>query len=118
MNSSVVQIFVTDAAGSKQTHVQQSNKYPLPKRTRMSVVPHSSDVFCFAKNSRQRIDKDVHSEAARIPLVPSELMFSRASNAPFPNGQGCPWFHTEAMFFASAKNSRPRIDKDVNSWTA
>ena len=69
ISSSVVQIFVTDAAGSKQTHIQQSNKYPLPKRTRMSVVPHSSDVFCFAKNSRLRIDKDVHSEAARMPRV-------------------------------------------------
>ena len=69
ISSSVVQIFVTDAAGSKQTHVQQSLKCSLPKRTRLSVVPHSSDVFCFAKNSRPRIDKDVHSEAARMPLV-------------------------------------------------
>ena len=33
------------------------------------------------------------------------------------NGHGCPWFHAVAIFWL-CQNSRPRIDKEVNSWTA
>ena len=52
--------------------------------------------FDVRQNSPSKIYKDVHSEKRH----------------------GCRWYYTAAMFFASAKNSRPRIDKDVNSWTA
>ncbi|MGP1445013.1 hypothetical protein [Treponema sp.] len=36
----------------------------------------------------------------------------------FPNGQGCPWFHTAAMFFSPQKTRVQELDKDVHSEAA
>lgn len=70
-----------------------------------------------SQNSRPRIDKDVHSEAARMPLVLISNEFAQANSCP-PSGHGrnyhgWQWFQAGAMFWQS-QNSRQGIDKDVH----
>lgn len=79
-------------------------------------------VFASAKNSRPRIDKDVHSEAAGMPLVPhSSYVFAKQKirhlridmkvNFRTPmDGRGS----MQKRRFGFAKTRRPRIDTDVS----
>ena len=46
-------------------------------------------------------------------LVSGITIFKRLTERLFQNGQGCPWFHAVATFLPS-KNSRSKIDKEVN----
>ncbi|WP_253673858.1 hypothetical protein [Treponema sp. OMZ 855] len=82
-----------------------------PKMYRTYIFGRASALFLFAPCIRyhyfQKRWKCVYYcvAAPRIYAV----YFQKA----FQNGQGCPWFHAVATFLPS-KNSRSKIDKEVN----
>ena len=76
--------------GIAETRVHRLTRMSTVNRTWMSVVLSSNDVFCKAKNSCLRIDKDVKLQT----------------------GHGCRLSESEAMFRHS-RNSRSPFDTDV-----
>ena len=94
------------------------------ERTGMSVVPRRSDVFAPQKLASRsvhgctlldRLFQKAYGEYAFKSGGGVCIYFVLHKNKylTFQNGQGCPWFYAVAMFLRS-KNSRSKIDKEVN----
>ena len=98
-----------------------------PQRIRSGIDAAGSTQkrrFCFAKTRVQKCTRMYTSEQA-ISKGLRKMCFQKrwrcvhllraAQNkySTFQNGQGCPWFYAVAMFLHS-KNSRSKIDKEVN----
>ncbi|AIW88880.1 hypothetical protein JO41_02930 [Treponema sp. OMZ 838] len=94
------------------------------ERTGMSVVSSSSNVFVQQKLASRSVHgctlldrlfqkaygKCVFKSGRGVCIY---FVLHKNKYLTFQNGQGCPWFYAVAMFLRS-KNSRSKIDKEVN----
>ena len=96
----------------------------VSERPRTGVVPRSSDVFAPQKLASRSVHgctlldrlfqkaygKCVFKSGSGVCIY---FVLHKNKYLTFQNGQGCPWFYAAAMFLRS-KNSRSKIDKEVN----
>ena len=103
----------------------------LSKRTGMSVIPRSSDVFLPRKKTRhQQMYMDVHLLMRYLPALFSSASVFKMTTKPlssydafaYQNRHGCCWFHPAVSFVnlqhPCCKLTCEGLSKNFSFWTA